>query len=103
MVGVPLALGRWHHVALVVDGTTLHLHRNGTEVAAVPCAGLSTFTPPELGIGAKLDETGRAIDHKTTGFWHGRIDELAVFNHALSAEHIRELCQLGKAASDLPL
>ncbi len=100
--GVPLALDRWHHVALVTDGTTLRLYRNGTEVAAMPCEGLSTFAPPGLGIGAKLDATGRAINHKTTGFWHGRIDELAIFNHAISAEQILELYHFANKASLKP-
>ncbi|MFZ5829504.1 MAG: LamG domain-containing protein, partial [Planctomycetota bacterium] len=86
--GVPLPLGQWHHVAFVVDGSTLTLFRNGVPVAAAPCQGLSRFAPPALGIGAKLDETGRARDRKNTGFWDGRIDELAIFNFALTAEQI---------------
>jgi hypothetical protein len=25
------------------------------------------------------------------GFWNGRLDELAIFNHALTAEQVRQL------------
>jgi hypothetical protein len=88
---IPLPLGEWQFVAFTLDGRTLRLYRNGVEVAATPCAGLSTFAPDALGIGVKLDATGKQPELRTPGFWDGRLDELAIFHSALSAEQIRKL------------
>ena len=87
----PLPLGEWQFVAFTLDGAMLRLYRDGNEVAATPCAGLSTAGPAALGIGVRLDATGTQPERKTPGFWDGRIDELAVFHHALSAAQIAQL------------
>ena len=82
----------WMHVALVVDGTTLRLYRKGVEVASTACAGLSPNPPlAALGIGCKpnAEGSGPADDHPA--YWMGRIDELAIFNKALSPEEIKKL------------
>jgi hypothetical protein len=98
--GVPLPLQRWHHVAFTLDGETLRLFRNGTEVASAPCAGLAVTGPQNLGIGVKLDADRRPIAGSTAGFWDGRIDELAVFHRALTAGEIRELYLLAEHDRD---
>lgn len=87
----PLPIGSWQHVAFVVDAEYARLYRNGREVAKAPCTSLAIPDYPFLGIGAKL--TGEEIDvtNKTTGFWDGKIDELSIFNHALSPQDIRNL------------
>ena len=90
----PLPLGEWQLVAFTLDGTTLRLYRNGSEVAATPCAGLSTVAPSALGIGVKLNASGREPERATPGFWSGRIDELAIFHRALTAEEIATLHQI---------
>lgn len=43
-----------------------------------------------LSVGSRLDRSGKRPD-KAIGCWHGRIDELAVFNHALTSEQIQQL------------
>ena len=93
----PLPLGEWQFAAFTHDGVTLRLYRNGVEVAAKPCAGLSTMGPSALGIGAKLDATG-APDRVAPGFWSGRLDELAVFHRALTAAQIRKLYETASIA-----
>ncbi len=90
----PLPLGEWQLVVFTLDGTTLRLYHNGTEVAATPCAGLSTVAPSALGIGVKLDATGREPERSAPGFWSGRIDELAIFHRALTADEIATLHQI---------
>ena len=88
-------LGVWQHVAFVVDGTELRLYRNGREVATGQCRGLRPNSPiHSLGIGCKTTTSGDTISGKN---WHGSIDELALFNRALSAEEIRRLYE-GKSA-----
>ena len=89
----PLPIGEWQFVAFTLDGATLRLYRNGREVAAAPCRGLSSSAPNGLGIGVKLDR-GLAPERNTPGFWDGVLDELAIFHRALSAEQILALYQL---------
>ncbi len=74
-----LPLERWHHIAFVADGATLRLFRNGQEVAVVPCGPIGPTEVANLFVGAQDNKKGD-IAH----FWHGRIDEVAIFNHALS-------------------
>jgi hypothetical protein len=93
----PLPLAEWHFVAFTLDGATLRLYRNGIEVAATPCDGLSTFGPSTLGIGVKLDATERQPEINLAGFWHGRIDELAIFHRALTPAQIRQLHEIATA------
>jgi hypothetical protein len=89
--GRPLPTGRWHHVAFVADGTTLHLYRNGVEVARASHAGLQSGTLDVLGVGVKLDKTGCRPDAFEPGYWHGRLDEISVFSRALEPVQIRQL------------
>ena len=87
----PFPLGSWQHVAFVADGETLHLYRNGREIGNVPQKPLATPTIRELGIGTKLIGNHPERPGAPTDFWHGRLDEVAVFNHALDSGTIREL------------
>ena len=75
----------WQHVTFVADGSTLRLYRNGVEVGSSPCSGLIIQTPTfaVLGIGCQTGETGTTRDPPIY-IWNGRLDEIAVFNHALS-------------------
>jgi hypothetical protein len=95
----PLPLHTWHHVAFVADGGTLRLYRNGKLVDA---AGYHKLHRDEriraLAIGTKLNLRGDAPDHQDFNMWDGRLDELAIFNHAISEEQIRELYELGNKA-----
>ena len=79
-------------MALVVDGSSLRLYRNGTEVASGQVRGFSRQDPvPGLGIGCWTNRTGTDVYAKDPCYWQGRIDELAIFNEALSAEQVRQL------------
>jgi hypothetical protein len=98
-------LGTWQHVALVIDKTTMRLYRNGRELASGHCDGI-LLKPPRsyLTIGAKgLPED--MVTQDEPGYWPGFIDELAIFNRALSAEEIGQLFlgkPVGRTASDDP-
>jgi hypothetical protein len=93
---VPLPLNQWHHVAMVADGVALRLYRNGEEVDSVPYDTLySNPRLTSLAIGAKLDEQGLAAADGWS-LWEGRLDELAIFNHALSPERIKDLYEISK-------
>jgi hypothetical protein len=88
----PLPRGDWQHVAFVADGEALRLYRNGVEVASARCAGIDPQTPvAALGIGCKTNDAGTDVAVDTPAYWSGRIDELAVFNRALSDREIKTL------------
>ncbi len=86
----PLPLGQWQHVAFVVDKSIVRLYRNGVEVASKPCDGLTVDSPVSvLSIGCVASDGADATPKSC--YWRGRIDELAIFHSALSADAIRRL------------
>ncbi|MGD9635418.1 MAG: LamG-like jellyroll fold domain-containing protein, partial [Pirellulales bacterium] len=91
----PLPLKSWHHVAFVADGQTLRLYRNGREVDAKPYHRLHRDPRiTALAIGTKLNLNGNAPEERDYNMWDGRLDELAIFNHSLSAEEVKSLYDL---------
>ncbi len=88
----PFPVNQWQHVAFVTDGSTLRLYRQGREVGAMRHSGL--LFPVQiraLGIGVKTNVAGDAPDPDKPAFWDGKLDEIAIFNDALSAEVIKKL------------
>jgi hypothetical protein len=85
-------LYQWQHVAFSADGLTVRIYRQGREVANGKYAGLAyPVASKALAIGASLDAADERPAAVYPNFWDGKIDELAVFNDALSAEDIRKL------------
>ena len=86
-VGYPYAAaasgppGVWQHYVGTYDGTTLSLYQNGVRVAQSPMTGTFLSTTAGLTIGAF--DAASAV--QTTD---GRIDEVAVYGRALSAEEV---------------
>src|SRR5262245_40245131 len=75
-----LPLGTWSHLASTYDGATLRLYINGAEVASrVQTGSIASSTAP-LTIGG---------DGVFGQFWAGLIDEVRVYNRALSAAEIQ--------------
>ncbi len=103
----PLPLGSWQHVAVVCNGTVMQIYRNGAAVGSSLAYNGTLQTNPvaaSLSIGAKWT-TGTTAD----SFWNGRIDDLGVWNRALSAQEILSICAAGlqntplSAAVDAPV
>jgi hypothetical protein len=80
--------GQWHHIGLVYDLFTMrrHLYLDGAEVAADTDFKGGVETTGGLYIGA-----GQALDAGT--FFSGLIDDVRIYNKALSAEEIAALAQ----------
>jgi glucose/arabinose dehydrogenase/PKD repeat protein len=74
-----LALNTWTHLASTYDGTTLRLFLNGTQVATKAATGAMPNTANPLRIG------GNAVWGE---YFSGLIDEVRVYNRALSAAEI---------------
>jgi hypothetical protein len=77
--------GAWHHIGLVWDGSYRYLYVDGAEVAR-DAAALSYAMPCDggLNIGA-----GKTLD--AGSFFNGLIDDVRIYNKALSVEEIEEL------------
>jgi hypothetical protein len=78
--GPALVLNTWTHVALTYDGSALRLYRNGTLVATQAATG--TIQPSAL----PLRIGGDAVYGEHV---QGRIDEVRIYNRALTASEIQ--------------
>ena len=88
----PIPLDQWQHVAFTTDGATLRLYRQGREVGRLKHAGLQyPVRLQALGIGARPNDAGSTVSSAKPDFWDGKLDEIAIFNDALSADDILKL------------
>ncbi|MBC8355609.1 MAG: LamG domain-containing protein [Planctomycetes bacterium] len=87
------ALGEWHHTVATYDGQTYKLfidgERDGDEV--VMGAIDPSNMPLRIGQGAYSKDRGT----------RGRIDEVAIFNRALSSDEVRTVFRIGQAGRPL--
>ena len=88
--------GQWHHVVGVRDvgSDTVSLYLDGTLVHSLPDATIGTFTRADA-----QDRIGSIPVACPTNryFWAGEIDEVEVFNRALSASEIQAIVNAGSA------
>ncbi len=77
-----LPLKTWRHVGVTADGEQLQFYEDGRLVAIAPCTALATSDSDTLWFGT---------DASATQVWDGRIDEVALFDRALTAEEIEAL------------
>ncbi len=93
--GQQFPLYEWQHVAFTTDGVTLRLYRQGREVGSMKHAGLRHPSPiRSLAIGATFDLSDQKPGGNP-GYWDGKLDEITIFNEALSAEEIHKLAAAG--------
>ena len=78
----------WYHGAVTYDGSTVRLYLNGQLEATRSNATLNTV----------INSNGLTIGNReAVGFWNGLLDEIYIFNRALSARQIAELHAAGAA------
>lgn len=89
---VALPLNSWQHVAFVADAatSTLHLYRNGIEVANSTYDGTLLNTFSHLGIGQKTNDDGTGVPGTNPGPWKGNIDEVRIWTTARTADEIQQ-------------
>lgn len=77
-----LTLNAWNHFYMVYNGSTLKLYKDGLEVASVAASGSAPATNSstfKIGL----------VTYEITNFYHtGYIDEVSLWNKALSAAEI---------------
>ncbi len=83
-----IELDVWTHTAAVWDGATMRLYKNGVEVGSTAKGGtLSTDPAAKVSIGNQPAETGDRP-------WDGLIDDVRIYDRALSVDEIAELAGL---------
>jgi hypothetical protein len=98
-------VAEWVHTAVVVDSAIgqQRLFLNGALVATASFDGSLRSTPcTGLGIGVKANCQGTGPDiNNVPGFWHGDLDEVAIWDLALTASQLESIYQLGIAGIPL--
>jgi hypothetical protein len=90
-------VGTWHHIAVTWDGPTQTeaLYVDGVRVATrLTVPGLTSLTErgPNMAFGVKPDNLtlGPGIDC-CSGFWDGRMDDIAFFDTALTDQEVLQI------------
>jgi hypothetical protein len=79
--------GQWRHIGFVWDGSRRYLYVDGVEVARdVGTLALLKSSDGGLHIGA-----GKSLD--VGSLWSGLIDDVRIYDQALSAEEIEKLAR----------
>jgi RHS repeat-associated protein len=81
--------GQWHHVAAVYDGTNMFLYVDGTLDVSQPATGFIPQNNDPLCIGANAKAYVNSCNCNELGyFFNGLIDEVSIYNRALSSNEI---------------
>ena len=74
-----LPVKTWRHIVMTADGENLQLYEDGKLIASIPCIALAATDAETVWFGT---------DARATRVWGGRIDEVALFDRALTEEEI---------------
>src|SRR5204863_3719140 len=78
--GALLPLNAWSHLAATYDGSAVRLYLNGAQVASTPASGAAQTSSSPFRIGG---------DSVWGEYFKGLIDEVRVYNRALTAAQIQ--------------
>jgi hypothetical protein len=88
--------GQWHHVAGVYDGTNMFLYVDGTLDVSMPATGLIPQNSDPVAIGANVQAYVPPCGCNEPGyFFNGLIDEVSIYNRALTAQEIQAIYNAG--------
>jgi hypothetical protein len=86
-VGQKLARDEWCHIACSYDGTTLKCYLNGLQSDSTPMGPITKSSTPVL-----IGTDGWGCD------WIGAIDDVRIYNNALTADEIAQICPPSRIA-----
>jgi Concanavalin A-like lectin/glucanases superfamily/VHL beta domain len=89
------SLNTWYLIAGTYDGSQIQLYVNGVSAGSLTVAGTIVPSNNHLNFGR---DPSNPLD--TTRFWDGQIDEVEIFNRALSASEIQSIYNAGSAGKD---
>jgi thiol-disulfide isomerase/thioredoxin len=81
-----VSAGQWHHVACVYDGKRMRIYVDGVLDVSIRQTGPIATNNFPVCIGENIELTGRC--------WHGLIDDVRIYNRALSENEIAALAGL---------
>ncbi len=77
-------LKTWRHIVMTADGEQFRLYEDGRQVASAACSPVAD---------SKTDVLCFGTNSSGQNMWDGRIDEVALFDHALSDAIVSDLYQ----------
>lgn len=94
-VPASLSTGNWMHVALVGDGTQLHLYLNGTLIATGGDS-LSSNGATNYGSSSDAFKIGESVYKGYGDYLDGQVDDVRAYSRALCADEVMELATAGQ-------
>jgi hypothetical protein len=82
-----LPTNTWRHVAATYDGAVLKVYVGGTLSGSKAVSGRTCVSGEPLAVGAKNNPTKGLLE----AFWDGRLDDVRIYDHALTAAQVRAL------------
>jgi len=82
-----LPVNRWKQVTTTYDGTWLRIYIDGRAAGARRVSGRTCVTGEPLAVGAKNNPTKGLLE----AFWDGRLDEVRIYDRALTATEVGQL------------
>lgn len=90
--GVRLYPNRWYHLAVIVTPTTLTVYVDGEQAYTTTHTTTVDFNPGDWLIGGDTDSN--PADTPDSDFFDGRLDDIRVYNHALSQAEVSDTMNL---------
>ena len=84
----PIEINNWAHVVAVYNGSEMKIYFNGTLDKSTPASGNITNGSTDLGIGARTISSDR-------NYFHGKLDDVRIYNRALAESEILQLYHEG--------
>jgi hypothetical protein len=88
MLFAPMSFRQWHHVTGTWDGERMALYIDGQLAQTDVCEESYNYGPPD---NMRIGVPGSVLEY----FFSGQIDDIYIYNRALSDSEIGELYQLG--------
>ncbi len=82
-----LKVNTWRHVATTYDGTRLRVYIDGKAAGSKAITGRTCISGQPLAVGAK-NAPAKGLNE---AFWDGRLDDVRIYDRALSVSEIRQL------------
>jgi len=90
--------GQWHHVTATYDGTNIFLYVDGTLDVSAPATGSIVPNSEPVCIGVNAQGTGGLPMY----FFNGLLDEVSLYNRALTASEIQAIYAAGSGGKCPP-
>jgi hypothetical protein len=84
---IPVPTNTWSHVAATYNGSKLILYVNGVAAGSLNVTGTTCSNNEPLAVGAKNAPSKGLLE----AFWDGQLDDVRIYNKALTAKQIAAL------------